>query len=56
MEQARLADHLLINLGRSEVLKLDPKMTVEKLFSNSWPYGQEHRERQIAAMHKAGLK
>jgi tetratricopeptide (TPR) repeat protein len=40
----------------SEVLKLDPKMTVEKMFPKRWPYGQEHRERQIAALRKAGLK
>ena len=40
----------------SEVLKLDPKMTVEKAFPKRWPYGQEHRERGIAALHKAGIK
>jgi TolB-like protein/cytochrome c-type biogenesis protein CcmH/NrfG len=40
----------------SEVLKLDPKMTVEKLFPKRWPYGEKHRDRMIATMHKAGLK
>ena len=40
----------------SEVLKLAPKMTVEKTLPKRWPYGPEHRERQIAALHKAGLK
>ena len=40
----------------SEVLKLGPKMTAEKMFRKPWPYGPEHRERQIAALHKAGIK
>ena len=40
----------------SEVLKLDPKMTVEKMFPKRWPYGEKHRDRMIAVMHKAGLK
>ena len=40
----------------SEVLKLDPKISVEKMFPKWWPYGPEHRERQIAVFHKAGIK
>jgi adenylate cyclase len=38
-----------------EVLKLDTKTSVEKMFK-VWPYGPENRERKIAAMHKAGIK
>lgn len=40
----------------SEVLKLDPKMTVEKMIPKRWPYGPEHRERSIAVLHNAGIK
>jgi len=40
----------------SEVLKLDPTMTVEKAFPKPWPYGPEHLKRQIAVLHKAGIK
>jgi tetratricopeptide (TPR) repeat protein len=40
----------------SEVKKLDPKVTVDKVFFKPWPYGPEHRARQIAAYHKAGIK
>jgi adenylate cyclase len=40
----------------SEVLKLDPKMTIEKMIPKRWPYGPEHRERNIATLHKAGIK
>jgi adenylate cyclase len=40
----------------SEVLKIDPKMTAEKFFPKRWPYGPENRKRQIAALHKAGIK
>lgn len=39
----------------SEVLKLDPRMTVEKNFAKPWPYGPEHRQRLISAMHQAGI-
>jgi adenylate cyclase len=39
----------------SEVLKIAPKHSVEKVFK-VWPYGPENRERKIAAMHKAGIK
>jgi adenylate cyclase len=40
----------------SEVLKLDPKMTAEKMLPKYWPYGPEHRKREIATLHKAGIK
>jgi adenylate cyclase len=40
----------------SEVLKLDPEMTVEKAIPKRWPYGPKHRERTIATLHKAGIK
>jgi len=40
----------------SELIKLDLKMSVEKMFPKTWPYGPEHRERYIAALHKAGIK
>ena len=39
----------------SEVLKIDPKLSVEKMFK-VWPYGPENRERKIAALHNAGIK
>jgi adenylate cyclase len=39
----------------SELLKLDPKISVEKVFK-VWPYGPENRERKIAALNKAGIK
>ena len=39
----------------SEVLKLDPTMTVEKNFPKTWPYGPEHRQRLITAMHNSGI-
>jgi tetratricopeptide (TPR) repeat protein len=39
----------------SELLKLDPNMTVEKMF-RVWPYGLENRKHKIAAMHKAEIK
>jgi len=40
----------------SEVLKIDPKMTAEKILPKRWPYGPEHRERTIATMREAGIK
>jgi len=40
----------------SEVLRLDPTMTVEKMWPKPSPYGPEHRERSIAVLHKAGIK
>jgi adenylate cyclase len=40
----------------SEVLKINPKYSVEKRF-RVWPYkNPDNRRRAIAAMHKAGLK
>jgi len=39
----------------SEVLKIDPKRSVEKVFKVS-PFSPDSIERKIAAMHKAGIK
>jgi len=39
-----------------EVKRIDPEMTVEKLLSEPYPYGPEHRARNIAVYHKAGIK
>jgi adenylate cyclase len=39
----------------SEIMKIDPSYSVEKFFK-VWPYSPENRERNIAAMHKAGIK
>ena len=40
----------------SEVKKLDPRVTVEKMFPKPWPYGPKHRELAIANFRKAGLE
>ena len=40
----------------SEVLKIDPNMTAEKVLPKTSPYGSAHRERTIANFHKAGIK